>query len=137
MWWMTEALILCRRFAAWRRSLNTNKRPAHVRNARVKRRFVHIVSTRRRAAFALLSLLRTEIHFTKPRDTSLLTNLITDLARRRNNTTFRHQVRQHTLCVLKIHFFTILESMCRCGACTLSSMRRACVFRDQVVKPRP
>ena len=114
MWWMTEALILCRRFAAWRRSLNTNKRPAHVLKLRVKRRFVHIVRTRRRAAFALLSRLRTEIHFTKPRDTSLLTNLITDLASNRSNTTFRHQVRQHTLCVLKIHFFTTLESMWRC-----------------------
>ena len=137
MWWTTEALILCRRFAAWRLSLKRYKRPAQVRNARVKRRFVHIVRTRRRAAFALLSRLRTEIHFTKPRDTSLLTNLITDLARRRNNTTLRHHVLQQTLCVLKIHFFTILESMCRCVACTLSSMRRACVLRDQVVKPRP
>ena len=111
---MTEAFILCKRFAAWRRSLNKNKRPAHVRNARVKRRFVHIVSTRRRAAFALLSRLRTEIHFTKPRDTSLLTNLITDLASKRNNKTLRHQVRQHTLCVRNIHFFTTLESMWRC-----------------------
>ena len=114
MWWMTEALILCRRFAAWRLSLKRYRRPAHVRNARVKRRLVHIVSTRRRAAFALLSRLRTEIHFTKPRDTSLLTNLITDLASRRNNTTLRHQVLQHTLCVRKIHFFTILDNMWRC-----------------------
>ena len=111
---MTEALILCRRFAAWRRSLNKNRRPAQVLKLRVKRRFVHIVSTRRRAAFALLSLLRTEIHFTKPRDASLLTNLITDLASNRNNNTFRHQVLQHTLCVRKIHFFTILDNMWRC-----------------------
>ena len=114
MWWMTEALILCRRFAACRLSLKRYKRPAHVRNARVKRRFVHIVSTRRRAAFARLSRLRTAIHFTKPRDASLLTNLITDLASNRSNTTLRHQVRQQTLCVRNIHFFTILESMWRC-----------------------
>ena len=114
MWWMTEALILCRRFAAWRRSLNKNKRPAHARNARVKRRFVHVVSTRRRAAFALLSLLRTEIHFSKPRDASLRTSRIKLFANKRNNTTLRHQVRQQTLCVRKIHFFTILDSMWRC-----------------------
>ena len=114
MWWMTEALILLRRFIAWRLSLNTNKRPAHVLKLRVKRRFVHIVSTRRRAAFARLSLLRTEIHFTNPRDASLLTNLITDLARRRNNTTFRHHVLQQTLCVRSTHFFTILDNMWRC-----------------------
>ena len=123
MWWMTEALILCRRFAAWRRSLNKNKRPAQVRNARVKRRFVHIVRTRRRAAFALLSRFRTEIHFVNPRDTSLRTNLITDLASNRSNTTLRHQVRQQTLCVRNIHFFTILDSMWRCVEWTLSSMR--------------
>ena len=116
MWWMTEALILCKRFAAWRRSLNKNKRPAHVRNARVKRRFVHIVSTRRRAAFALLSLLRTEIHFARPRDASLLTSRIKLFASNLNKTTFRHQVRQQTLCVRKIHFFTIRDSMCRCVA---------------------
>ena len=103
-----------RRFIAWRLSLNTNKRPAHVLKLRVKRRLVHIVIHLDRAAFALLSLLRTEIHFAKPRDTSLLTNLITDLARRRNNTTFRHHVLQQTLCVLKIHFFTILDNMWRC-----------------------
>ena len=114
MWWMTEALILCRRFAAWRRSLNKNKRPAHVRNARVKRRFVHIVSTRRRAAFALLSLLRTEIHFAMPRDASLLTSLITDLASKRSNTTRRDHVLQATLCVRSTHFFTILDNMWRC-----------------------
>ena len=119
---MTEALILCRRFAAWRRSLNKNKRPAHVLKKRVKRRFVHIVSTRRSAAFALLSLLRTEIHFARPRDASLLTNLITDLASNRNNTTFRHQVRQQTLCVRNIHFFTILTNIWRCVACTESSI---------------
>ena len=123
MWWMTEALILCRRFAAWRRSLKRYKRPAHVRNARVKRRFVHIVRTRRRAAFALLSRLRTAIHFVNPRDTSLRTNLITDLASNRSNTTLRHQVLQQTLCVRKIHFFTILDSMWRCVEWTLSSMR--------------
>ena len=111
---MTEAFILCKRFAAWRRSLNKNKRPAHVRNARVNRLLLHIVRTRRRAAFALLSRLRTAIHFVNPRDASLLTNLITDLASNRNNTTFRHQVLQHTLCVLKIHFFTILDNMWRC-----------------------
>ena len=111
---MTEAFILCKRFAAWRRSLKRYKRPAQVLKLRVKRRFVHIVSTRRRAAFARLSRLRTAIHFTKPRDASLLTNLITDLASNRNNTTFRHQVRQHTLCVRNIHFFTILDSMWRC-----------------------
>ena len=120
---MTEAFILCKRFAAWRRSLNKNKRPAQVRNARVKRRFVHIVRTRRRAAFALLSLLRTEIHFVNPRDTSLRTNLITDLASNRSNTTLRHQVLQQTLCVRNIHFFTILDSMWRCVEWTLSSMR--------------
>ena len=114
MWWMTEALILLRRFMAWRRSLKRYKRPAQVLKLRVKRRFVHIVSTRRRAAFALLSLLRTAIHFVNPRDASLLTNLITDLASNRNNTTFRHQVLQHTLCVLSIHFFTIRDSMWRC-----------------------
>ena len=123
MWWMTEALILCRRFVAWRLSLKRYKRPAHVRNARVKRRFVHIVRTRRRAAFALLSRFRTEIHFVNPRDTSLRTNLITDLASNRSNTTLRHQVRQPTLCVRKIHFFTILDSMWRCVEWTLSSMR--------------
>ena len=111
---MTEALILCRRFAAWRRSRNTNKRPAHVLKERVKRRFVHIVSTRDRAAFALLSLLRTEIHLFNPRDASLRTNRIRLFARRRNNTTLRHQVRQHTLCVRNIHFFTILDNMWRC-----------------------
>ena len=111
---MTEALILCRRFAAWRLSLNKNKRPAHVLKLRVKRRFVHIVSTRRRAAFALLSLFSTEIHFNKPRDASLLTNLITDLASNRNNKTLRHQVLQQTLCVRNIHFFTIRDSMWRC-----------------------
>ena len=111
---MTEAFILCKRFAAWRRSLNKNKRPAHVRNARVKRRFVHIVSTRRRAAFALLSRLRTEIHFTKPRDASLLTNLIRLFASNLNKTTLRHQVLQHTLCVRNIHFFTIRDNMCWC-----------------------
>ena len=120
---MTEALILCRRFAAWRRSLNKNKRPAHVLKLRVNRRFVHIVSTRRRAAFALLSLFSTEIHFVNPRDASLLTNLITDLASNRNNTTFRHQVLQQTLCVRNIHFFTILDSMWRCVEWTRSSMR--------------
>ena len=123
MWWMTEALILCRRFAAWRRSLNTNRRPAHVLKLRVKRRLVHIVRTRRRAAFALLSRFSTEIHFARPRDASLLMNLITDLASNRNNTTFRHQVRQQTLCVRNIHFFTILDSMWRCVEWTLSSMR--------------
>ena len=111
---MTEALILCRRFITERRSLNKNKRPAHVLKLRVKRRFVHIVRTRRRAAFALLSRFSTEIHFTKPRDASLRTNLITDLASKRNNKTLRHQVRQHTLCVRNIHFFTILDSMWRC-----------------------
>ena len=116
MWWMTEALILCRRFAAWRLSLKRYKRPAQVRNARVKRRFVHIVRTRRRAAFALLSLFSTAIHFVNPRDTSLRTNLITDLASNRNNTTLRHQVRQQTPCVRKIHFFTIRINMCRCVA---------------------
>ena len=114
MWWMTEALILCRRFAAWRLSLKRYKRPAHVRNARVKRRFVHIVSTRRRASLQSLSRLRTAIHFISPRDASRLTSLITDLASKRNNTTLRHQVRQQTLCVRKIHFFTILDSMWRC-----------------------
>ena len=123
MWWMTEALILCRRFAACRLSLKRYKRPAHVRNARVKRRFVHIVRTRRRAAFALLSRFRTEIHFVNPRDTSLRTNLITDLASNRSNTTLRHQVLQQTLCVRNIHFFTILDSMWRCVEWTLSSMR--------------
>ena len=123
MWWMTEALILCRRFAACRLSLKRYKRPAHVRNARVKRRFVHIVSTRRRAAFALLSLLRTEIHFARPRDASLLTSRIKLFANKRNNTTLRHQVLQQTLCVRNIHFFTILDSMWRCVEWTLSSMR--------------
>ncbi len=123
MWWMTEALILCRRFAAWRRSLNKNKRPAQVRNARVKRRFVHIVSTRRRAAFALLSLFSTAIHFVNPRDASLLTSRIKLFANKRNNTTLRHQVLQQTLCVRKIHFFTILINMWRCVEWTLSSMR--------------
>ena len=113
---MTEALILCRRFAACRLSLKRYKRPAHVRNARVKRRFVHIVRTRRRAAFALLSRLRTWTHFIKPRDTSLRTSLIKLFASKRNNTTLRHQVRQQTLCVLKIHFFTTLDSMWRCVA---------------------
>ena len=114
MWWMTEALILCRRFAACRLSLKRYKRPAQVRNARVKRRFVHIVSTRRRAALARLSRFRTEIHFTKPRDASLLTNLIRLFASNLNKTTFRHQVLQATLCVRNIHFFTTLESMWRC-----------------------
>ena len=121
---MTEAFILCKRFAARRLSEKRYKRPAHVLKLRVNRLLLHIVRTRRRAAFARLSRFRTEIHFTKPRDASLLTNLITDLARRRNNTTLRHQVRQQTLCVLKIHFFTILDSMWRCVACTLSSMRK-------------
>ena len=123
MWWMTEALILCRRFAAWRRSLNTNKRPAHVRKLRVTRLLVHIVMHRARAAFALLSLFSTAIHFVNPRDTSLRTNLITDLASNRSNTTLRHQVPQQTLCVRNIHFFTILDSMWRCVEWTLSSMR--------------
>ena len=120
---MTEAFILCKRFAAWRRSLNKNRRPAHVRNARVNRLLLHIVSTRRRAAFALLSLLRREIHFARPRDASLLTSRIKLFANKRNNTTLRHQVRQQTLCVRKIHFFTILDSMWRCVEWTLSSMR--------------
>ena len=111
---MTEALILCKRFAAWRRSLNKNKRPAHVRNARVNRLLLHIVRTRRRAAFALLSRLRTAIHFTKPRDASLLTNRTRLFASNLNKTTLRHQVLQHTLCVRNIHFFTILDSMWRC-----------------------
>ena len=123
MWWMTEALILCRRFAACRLSLKRYKRPAQVRNARVKRRFVHIVRTRRRAAFALLSRFRTEIHFVNPRDTSLLTSRIKLFANKRNNTTLRHQVLQQTLCVRNIHFFTILDSMWRCVEWTLSSMR--------------
>ena len=123
MWWMTEALILCRRFAACRLSLKRYKRPAHVLKLRVKRLLLHIVSTRRRAAFALLSLFSTAIHFVNPRDTSLRTNLITDLASNRSNTTLRHQVLQHTLCVRKIHFFTILDSMWRCVEWTLSSMR--------------
>ena len=114
MWWMTEALILLRRFIAWRLSLNTNKRPAHVLKLRVKRRLVHIVIHLDRAALARLSLLRTWTHFISPLETSLRTSLITDLASNRNNTTFRHQVRQHTLCVRNIHFFTILESMWRC-----------------------
>ena len=116
MWWMTEALILCRRFAAWRLSLKRYKRPAHVRNARVKRRFVHIVSTRRRASLQSLSRLRTEVHFARPRDASLLTSRIKLFANKRNNTTLRHQVRQQTLCFRKIHFFTTLDSMWRCVA---------------------
>ena len=111
---MTEALILCRRLAAWRRSLNKNKRPAHVLKLRVKRRLVHIVRTRFKAALARLSLFSTEIHFTKPRDTSLLTSRIKLFASNLNKTTFRHQVRQHTLCVRNIHFFTILDNMWRC-----------------------
>ena len=137
MWWMTEALILCKRFAAWRLSLKRYKRPAHVRKLRVTRLLVHIVMHRARAAFALLSLLRTEIHFVNPRDASLRTNLITDLASNRSNTTLRHHVLQATLCFLKIHFFTIRINMWRCVACMESSMRRACVARDQVAKARP
>ena len=116
MWWMTEALILCRRFAAWRRSLNTNRRPAHVRKLRVNRLLDHIVMHLDRAAFALLSRFSTEIHFARPRDASLLTSRIKLFANKRNNTTLRHQVRQQTLCVRKIHFFTIRINMCRCVA---------------------
>ena len=112
MWWMTEALILCRRFAAWRRSLNKNKRPAHVRNARVNRLLLHIVMHRARAAFALLSLLRTEIHFTKPRDTSLLTSRIKLFAT--NAITRLFDTRSaSTRSASNIHFFAIL-SMWRC-----------------------
>ena len=134
---MTEALILNIRFAAWRLSLKRYKRPAQVRNARVKRRFVHIVIHLDRAAFARLSLLRTWTHFISPLETSLRTSLIKLFASKRSNTTRRDHVLQATLCVRSTHFFTMRESMCRCVACTLSSMRRACVFRDQVVKPRP
>ena len=121
---MTEAFILCKRFAAWRRSLNKNRRPAHVLKLRVNRRFVHIVITRCKAAFARLSLFRTWTHFIKPLETSLRTSLIKLFASKRSNTTRRDHVLQATLCVRSTHFFTMRESMCRCVACTLSSMRK-------------
>ena len=123
MWWMTEALILLRRFIAWRLSLNTNKRPAHVLKLRVKRRLVHIVIHLDRAAFALLSLLRTWTHFISPLETSLRTSLIKLFASKRSNTTRRDHVLQATLCVRSTHFFTILDNMWRCVEWTLSSMR--------------
>ena len=111
---MTEALILCRRFAACRLSLKRYKRPAQVRNARVKRRFVHIVMHRRSAAFARLSLFRTWTHFIKPLETSLRTSLIKLFASKRSSTTRRDHVLQATLCVRSTHFVTIRDNMWRC-----------------------